>query len=68
MPVTKWNYQVTDATQLPAVLAKAFFIARSGRPCPVLIDITKNAQLQQSEYPGYTKWAIIYAATVPNQL
>ncbi|MDE5432506.1 biosynthetic-type acetolactate synthase large subunit [Elizabethkingia meningoseptica] len=55
MPVTKWNYQVTDATQLPAVLAKAFFIARSGRPGPVLIDITKNAQLQQIEYPGYTK-------------
>ncbi|WP_278555369.1 biosynthetic-type acetolactate synthase large subunit [Elizabethkingia bruuniana] len=55
MPVTKWNYQVTDATQLPAVLAKAFFIARSGRPGPVLIDITKNAQLQQFEYPGYTK-------------
>ncbi|MDE5447977.1 thiamine pyrophosphate-binding protein, partial [Elizabethkingia meningoseptica] len=53
MPVTKWNYQVTDATQLPAVLAKAFFIARSGRPGPVLIDITKNAQLQQIEYPGY---------------
>ncbi|MCL1666294.1 biosynthetic-type acetolactate synthase large subunit [Elizabethkingia ursingii] len=55
MPVTKWNYQVTDATQLPAVLAKAFFIARSGRPGPVLIDITKNAQLQQFEYPGYAK-------------
>jgi acetolactate synthase-1/2/3 large subunit len=39
-PVTKWNYQVTDATEIPAVLAKAFYIARSGRPGPVLIDIT----------------------------
>jgi acetolactate synthase I/II/III large subunit len=54
-PVTKWNYQVTDATEIPAVLAKAFYIARSGRPGPVLIDITKNAQLQQFEYDGYEK-------------
>ncbi len=53
-PVTKWNYQVTDATEIPAVLAKAFYIAKSGRPGPVLIDITKNAQLQQFEYEGYT--------------
>jgi len=45
-PVTKWNYQVTDATEIPAVLAKAFYIAKTGRPGPVLIDITKNAQLQ----------------------
>jgi len=54
-PVTKWNYQVTDATEIPQVLAKAFYIARSGRPGPVLIDITKNAQLQQFEYAGYNK-------------
>ncbi|MGZ3847565.1 MAG: biosynthetic-type acetolactate synthase large subunit [Flavisolibacter sp.] len=54
-PVTKWNYQVTDATEIPSVLAKAFYIARSGRPGPVLIDITKNAQLQLFEYPGYEK-------------
>lgn len=53
MPVTKWNYQVTDATEIPSVLAKAFHIARSGRPGPVLVDITKNAQIQQFEYPGY---------------
>jgi acetolactate synthase-1/2/3 large subunit len=52
-PVTKWNYQVTDATEIPSVLAKAFYIARSGRPGPVLIDITKNAQLQLFEYQGY---------------
>jgi acetolactate synthase-1/2/3 large subunit len=53
-PVTKWNYQVTDATEIPAVLAKAFYIAKTGRPGPVLIDITKNAQLQNFEYEGYT--------------
>ncbi len=54
-PITKWNYQVTDATEIPAVLAKAFFIAGSGRPGPVLIDITKNAQLQKFDYNGYKK-------------
>ncbi|WP_066837505.1 biosynthetic-type acetolactate synthase large subunit [Rufibacter ruber] len=53
-PVTKWNYQVTDATEIPEVLAKAFHIARSGRPGPVLIDITKNAQLQKFAFKGYT--------------
>ncbi len=53
-PVTKWNYQVTDASEIPATLAKAFYIAKSGRPGPVLIDITKNAQLQKFDYEGYT--------------
>jgi acetolactate synthase-1/2/3 large subunit len=54
-PVTKWNYQVTDATEIPEVIAKAFYIAKSGRPGPVLIDITKNAQIQKFDYAGYTK-------------
>src|ERR1044071_4487063 len=54
-PVTKWNYQVTDAAEIPEVLAKAFYIASSGRPGPVLIDITKNAQIQKFDYHGYTK-------------
>ncbi len=54
-PVTKWNYQVTDANEIPVVLAKAFYIAGSGRPGPVLIDITKNAQLQLFDYVGYKK-------------
>lgn len=54
-PVTKWNYQVTDASEIPSVLAKAYYIARSGRPGPVLIDITKNAQLQEFDFEGYTK-------------
>ena len=43
-PVTKWNYLVTDADEIPEVIAKAFYIARNGRPGPVLIDITKDAQ------------------------
>ena len=54
-PVTKWNYQVTDANEIPSVLAKAFYIAGSGRPGPVLIDITKNAQVQKINYEGYTR-------------
>jgi len=54
-PITKWNYQVTDATEIPSVLAKAFYIAGSGRPGPVLIDITKNAQIQKFNYEGYQK-------------
>jgi len=53
-PITKWNYQVTDANELPEVIAKAFYIARSGRPGPVLIDITKNAQIQKFQFKGYT--------------
>ncbi len=53
-PVTKWNYQITDANEIPHILAKAFYIARTGRPGPVLIDITKNAQLQLFDYAGYT--------------
>lgn len=53
-PVTKWNYQVTEAHEIPEVIAKAFYIARSGRPGPVLIDITKNAQFDELEY-SYTK-------------
>ena len=45
MPITKWNYQITNANEIPEVLAKAFYIANTGRPGPVLIDITKDAQL-----------------------
>ncbi|AOW21601.1 biosynthetic-type acetolactate synthase large subunit [Urechidicola croceus] len=49
-PVTKWNFQITDAAEIPAIMAKAFYIARSGRPGPVLIDITKDAQLAELDY------------------
>lgn len=50
MPVTKWNYQVTRAEEIPEALAKAFYIARTGRPGPVLIDITKDAQIQEFDF------------------
>ncbi len=49
-PVTKWNYQITKAEEIPYIMAKAFFIARSGRPGPVLIDITKNAQFDELDF------------------
>ena len=45
-PVTKWNYLITDPEEIPEVLAKAFYIARTGRPGPVLVDITKDAQFK----------------------
>jgi acetolactate synthase-1/2/3 large subunit len=54
-PITKWNYQVTDASEIAEVLAKAFYIAKTGRPGPVLIDITKNAQIQKVDFEGYVK-------------
>ncbi|MCM4169366.1 Acetolactate synthase large subunit [Arenibacter antarcticus] len=50
MPITKWNCQVTKAEEIPAAIAKAFYIARSGRPGPVLVDITKDAQFGVMEF------------------
>lgn len=50
LPVTKWNIQVTRAAEIPDAVAKAFYIAKSGRPGPVLIDITKNAQIELADY------------------
>lgn len=50
MPVTKWNYLVTKPEEIPEVIAQAFFIARSGRPGPVLIDIAKNAQFGEFDF------------------
>ncbi len=49
-PVTKWNCQVTRAEDIPEALAKAFYIAKSGRPGPVLIDITKDAQFNEFDF------------------
>ncbi len=49
-PVTKWNYQITKASEIPEIFAKAFYIARSGRPGPVLIDITKDAQFDTFDF------------------
>lgn len=53
LPVTKWNVQLTEASSIAQQVAKAFYIARSGRPGPVLIDITKNAQFEMIEGFSY---------------
>ena len=50
MPVTKWNFQVTKAAEIPEAIAKAFYIARSGKPGPVLLDITKDAQFEKVDF------------------
>ena len=52
-PVTKWSYQITRVEEIPEIIAKAFYIARSGRPGPVLVDITKDAQFGTSDF-SYT--------------
>ncbi|AEK22722.1 biosynthetic-type acetolactate synthase large subunit [Capnocytophaga canimorsus] len=54
-PVTKWNFQITEAEEIPETIAKAFYIARSGRPGPVLIDIVKSAQFDQVYQFDYKK-------------
>ncbi len=55
LPMTKWNFQITRAAEIPAVMAKAFYIAQTGRPGPVLIDITKDAQLENLDF-SYQKF------------
>lgn len=54
MPVTKWNFQITHPDEIPEALSKAFYIAREGRPGPVLIDITKDVQITNFEF-AYNK-------------
>ena len=50
MPVTKWNYQITSSDEIGEIISKAFYIAKSGRPGPVLIDITKDAQFSEVDF------------------
>ena len=50
MPITKWNVQITKAEEIPELIARAFFIATTGRPGPVMIDITKDAQFAELDY------------------
>jgi acetolactate synthase I/II/III large subunit len=59
LPVTKWNVQITEASHIPSQVAKAFYIARSGRPGPVLIDITKNAQFEMLEEFDYQPCEVV---------
>ena len=54
-PVTKWSYQITKASEISEIFSKAFFIAKSGRPGPVLIDITKDAQFEILDSFNYEK-------------
>ena len=53
--VTKWNFQVTNASEISDAISKAFYVANSGRPGPVLIDITKNAQVEESYFEYHKK-------------
>ncbi|MCE3268927.1 MAG: ilvB, partial [Burkholderiales bacterium] len=50
IPITKWNYQITDPKEIPYILAKAFHVAKNGRPGPVLIDVTKDAQFGEFDF------------------
>jgi acetolactate synthase I/II/III large subunit len=50
MPVTKWSYQITKAAEIPLAMAKAFYIAGTGRPGPVMIDLTKDAQFEEFDF------------------
>lgn len=59
MPVTKWSFQVTSASEIPLAMAKAFYIARTGRPGPVLVDIAKNAQIEMISNFKYTPCTFI---------
>ena len=58
IPVSKWSFQITEAEEIPEVFAKAFYIAKTGRPGPVVIDITKNAQFGEVDY-SYKKCEVI---------
>ena len=80
-PVTKWSYQITRVEEIPEIIAKAFYIARSGRPGPVLIDITKDAQFASAGFsyqpctrirsykpvPQTTETDLVQAAELINQ-
>jgi acetolactate synthase-1/2/3 large subunit len=72
MPVTKWNFQVTKAEEIADAIARAFYIAKTGRPGPVLLDITKNAQFDKIDFK-YTPCEKIrsyhpYPSTISTQI
>ncbi|NLZ73426.1 MAG: biosynthetic-type acetolactate synthase large subunit [Bacteroidales bacterium] len=52
-PITKWSYQIRRAEDIPWAVARAFYIAKSGRPGPVILDFSKNAQIESFEYVPY---------------
>ena len=57
-PITKWSYQIRSASEIPWAVARAFYIAREGRPGPVILDITKDAQMEMMDY-SYKKCVFI---------
>jgi acetolactate synthase I/II/III large subunit len=68
-PICKWNYQIVDPNEIPEIMAKAFYIARAGKPGPVLIDITKDAQIKMMtkdfEYKKIEKLAGYHPRRIP---
>ncbi len=54
-PITKWAYQIRRAEDIPGAVARAFYIAGSGRPGPVVLDIAKNAQNELLQWAGYKR-------------
>ena len=67
MPVTKWNAQVKKAEEIPGIIARAFYIARSGRPGPVLVDIAKDAQIDNLNF-NYRRCTYIRSYNPTNTL
>ena len=61
LPITKWNYEITSADEIAPVMAKAFRIAQSGRPGPVVVSITKNAQTEMTDF-SYESQMVEYEA------
>ncbi len=80
-PITKWSYQIRDEKEIPWAVARAFYIAKSGRPGPVVLDFAKNAQTAKFDFEPATcnfirsylpnhpldKEAVKNAATLINQ-
>ena len=59
IPITKWSYQIASAAEIPTVMAQAFHIAKSGRPGPVLVSITRTAQVEEVDYCYNKEEAIV---------
>jgi acetolactate synthase I/II/III large subunit len=70
-PICKWNYQITDPNEVPEILAKAFFIAKSGKPGPVVIDFARDAQANRMtetfSYEKKTQLLTYKPRTIPKQ-
>ena len=65
IPITKWSYLITKAAEIPQVIAKAFHIAKSGKPGPVVLSLTKNAQVELMSFIGYKRTDYIKSPIKP---